>query len=459
MIKQSIIIIAFILIFPFSASCQRWQGLGTGLSDPARCFFTDTTTNTLYVGGGFVTSGGITTWGIATWNGLVWDSVGPSALGMTYCWPISAIIKYKGELYAGGGSTGPIGTRGGIEKWNGINWELVGGGINGGVCDLYIYNNELYICGIFDSIGNIAANGLAKWDGNTWSDVHSFPNYDSPNLNFIYSMAIYNGELYVAGSINHAMKSIVKWDGTSWQIVGGGFDSGFAAVASLVVYKNKLYAAGSFSKADSPNTPGNYIAAWDGNSWSDVGGGVLGVSGYTGQISNMIIKDDNLYVVGMFSYAGGVPAKYIAKWDGTNWCGLGSVFDNGVGCLGVYQDMLYIGGGFIKLDGDTLNRIAKWTGGSYVDTCGNSTGLHEFNNNANVFAIYPNPAVDKITIENISITKNQTISIYDIQGQLLLQQQMQEAKTIINIVTFAKGLYFLKVENENGIAVKKFVKE
>ncbi|MGD0709968.1 MAG: T9SS type A sorting domain-containing protein [Bacteroidales bacterium] len=73
--------------------------------------------------------------------------------------------------------------------------------------------------------------------------------------------------------------------------------------------------------------------------------------------------------------------------------------------------------------------------------------------------VYPNPATNNITIENTSFTKGQTISVYDIQGQLLLQQPMLQVKTNINIAAFAKGIYFIKVENEKNIAVRKIVKE
>jgi PKD repeat protein/predicted secreted protein len=84
-------------------------------------------------------------------------------------------------------------------------------------------------------------------------------------------------------------------------------------------------------------------------------------------------------------------------------------------------------------------------------------GINEFY--MDNFAVYPNPAIDNITIGSSFFTKNQTISVYDIQGQLLLRQPMLTAKTNINIADFSKGLYFLKVENGIGIVVKKFVKE
>ena len=75
--------------------------------------------------------------------------------------------------------------------------------------------------------------------------------------------------------------------------------------------------------------------------------------------------------------------------------------------------------------------------------------------------IYPNPANDNITIENTSLNniKDAMISIYNIQGQLLIQQPMSQAKTNIDIAGLARGMYFVEVNTENGVAVKKFLKE
>jgi hypothetical protein len=87
-----------------------------------------------------------------------------------------------------------------------------------------------------------------------------------------------------------------------------------------------------------------------------------------------------------------------------------------------------------------------------------NTAIQELKLN-NSITLYPNPASDNITVEIASLAKTQTISIYNIQGQLLIQQPMMQAKTNIDISAFSKGLYFLKVENEKSIAVKKFVKE
>lgn len=84
-------------------------------------------------------------------------------------------------------------------------------------------------------------------------------------------------------------------------------------------------------------------------------------------------------------------------------------------------------------------------------------GIIEFLSNTG-FSISPNPSNNIITIETTDITK-QTISIYNMQGQLLIQQPMPQAKTVIDISSLEKGLYVFKLSNANGIAVKKFIKE
>ena len=45
------------------------------------------------------------------------------------------------------------------------------------------------------------------------------------------------------------------------------------------------------------------------------------------------------------------------------------------------------------------------------------------------------------------------------EGKLLLKQILYEAKTDINISHLADGIYFMKLLGEEGVVVKKFVKE
>ncbi|MFA4852967.1 MAG: LamG-like jellyroll fold domain-containing protein [Bacteroidales bacterium] len=89
----------------------------------------------------------------------------------------------------------------------------------------------------------------------------------------------------------------------------------------------------------------------------------------------------------------------------------------------------------------------------------NVSGIYNYMDNIIGVSVYPNPANDNITIENPDIIKDAMISIYNIQGQLLLQQTLRQTKTKIDISKIAKGLYILKIGSQEGIAVKRFVKE
>jgi len=87
------------------------------------------------------------------------------------------------------------------------------------------------------------------------------------------------------------------------------------------------------------------------------------------------------------------------------------------------------------------------------------TGIADKSSDDN-FILYPNPANHNITIENTSANNNEgLIFIFNLQGQLLMQQPMSQLKTDIDISGFANGMYFVKVKTDNVIKVKRFVKE
>jgi hypothetical protein len=85
-------------------------------------------------------------------------------------------------------------------------------------------------------------------------------------------------------------------------------------------------------------------------------------------------------------------------------------------------------------------------------------GLEEISKKESI-NIYPNPANNRVTIEIPLQTEDAIISIYNITGQLLLKQSLQQSQTEISISSLAKGIYIIKVSSADGIAVKKFIKE
>jgi hypothetical protein len=89
-----------------------------------------------------------------------------------------------------------------------------------------------------------------------------------------------------------------------------------------------------------------------------------------------------------------------------------------------------------------------------------SAGIGE-DNLSSIVSVSPCPANEYITIDfNClnNITEN-LILIYDLNGRMLLQQSIENAKTKIDISSLSKGIYFVKVCNKDGATVKKFIKE
>jgi hypothetical protein len=123
-------------------------------------------------------------------------------------------------------------------------------------------------------------------------------------------------------------------------------------VTALAVSGSNVYAGGYFTIAG--GNPANYIAKWDGGSWSALGAGMS-----NSQPLALVASGSDLYAGGYFNGAGGNPANYIAKWNGTSWTALGSGMDNYVRGLAVLGADLYAGGDFTAAGGKVSAYIAR----------------------------------------------------------------------------------------------------
>lgn len=87
--------------------------------------------------------------------------------------------------------------------------------------------------------------------------------------------------------------------------------------------------------------------------------------------------------------------------------------------------------------------------------------MEEYVSNAPVFAHYPNPAMDQLTIELFD-GGNSTITISDLQGKTLMIKNENAGpgeKINMDINSLTPGFYFIKLQSENGFATSKFVIE
>ncbi len=276
-------------------------------------------------------------------------------------------------LYVGGNLTmagGAAASR--IARWDGTVWSALGTGLNTSVLSLGVFDDgsgpALYAGGLFSMAGNIAVNRVARWSGSAWAPLGA--GITGSFFASVRTMEVFDdgagAALYVGGEFPVAgtmpANNIARWGGTAWSLLGGFIPGTNATVWDLEVFDDgsgsALYAAGNFTMAG--GAPANYVARWDGTAWSPVGAG-LGNG-----VRALAVFDDG---TGPALFAGG-ELGVLAKWDGSIWTSLsGGVPTGTVSTLNVFDDgsgpCLYVGGDFTSIGALSVNGIAKWDGSTW----------------------------------------------------------------------------------------------
>ncbi|WP_298222658.1 T9SS type A sorting domain-containing protein [Flavobacterium sp.] len=71
--------------------------------------------------------------------------------------------------------------------------------------------------------------------------------------------------------------------------------------------------------------------------------------------------------------------------------------------------------------------------------------------------VAPNPASNQVIVKADSNIKS--IQLYDIQGRIITASLVSETQSKLDISSFAKGTYFVKITTEKGITVQKLLKD
>ncbi len=92
-------------------------------------------------------------------------------------------------------------------------------------------------------------------------------------------------------------------------------------------------------------------------------------------------------------------------------------------------------------------------------------GIPEIPNN-DLISVYPNPATNNLTIQT---TRQATIEILNIEGQIIKRIETKEGKTnvdhvgwssyVVDVSGFSKGIYMIRAQTDKGLWMGKFVKE
>lgn len=321
-------------------SNENWDSLGPGIDRCSQCgnfpqkiWTINRYDSCIYIGGAFEAAGNVWTPAFARWNGSAWDSVPGGKIPLYNA--VDDIVVDNNEMYISGtfDSVGNISAHH-VAKWNGTTWTAIGPNYNFGwtasgsfITSMIFYHSNLYVAGIFDDAqGNVCR--LAKWDGQNWQ---FFTNEIQGGLATIFDMEIYNDELYVGGLFymadGCAGTGIMVWNDTIWKNVSGGSievtSNPNPEVHDMTVHNGILYCVGNFQRVGGVDA--NYLASWDGVSWC----GYNTVYG-SGSIGTIEFYHDTMYVGGSFLELDGDSANYIARWvgSGSDTCGnTTAVFD------------------------------------------------------------------------------------------------------------------------------------
>jgi hypothetical protein len=83
-------------------------------------------------------------------------------------------------------------------------------------------------------------------------------------------------------------------------------------------------------------------------------------------------------------------------------------------------------------------------------------GVNNFELNSKI-KIYPNPATNKVTIDFQDLD-NTNVEVSDSNGRVLFTQKLNNNSNTINIDNLSSGIYFFKVNSNQGIKTSKVVK-
>jgi hypothetical protein len=463
---------------------QYWKAIGRGVAPglTVGILYGDPVFDRLLAGGNFtfIFNEEDTVLGAsqASWNGERWDSLAHrvQAGNNSTSQPTSWFYRFQGDLYCAGAfafSIAPGEVNSAFARLNEDTerWEALEclNPMFGGMQYLVPPSNDthLYVTGQRGSICGYPESCVFLYDGEEFHEWEPFQQIPYHNGNMVGLMFDFQGMTYMSGSFRDPYSdefvALMRYNGTEWEYVPGW--NANQTIKCFNIHNDMLYIGGTFRQ--SQGAPGNYIAMYDGETWSDMGGGLAFPNNpNTGVVWDMGWFQDELWVSGHFLMAGGGPTNSIAKWNGQQWCGLPGDFllPNGfqvssISGIGVWRDSLYVCGSFMTIDGDTIRNVAQWMGGDYSTNCSDPIGVGvEELASVPQLRVSPNPARTHISLEGHGMERY-SVEITDVLGKRILYREVHRGPLDIQRLPPGSFHVTLTEHESRKKVVARFVKE
>lgn len=353
----------------------------------------------LVAAGDFSSAGGQAAASVARWDGAQW-----APMGSGFSSTVHSLNWFQGSLHAFGQfQLAWPNTVWRAARWNGSSWQSLGPdrGLQrpsnfefAEAQASIVFGDSLVVGGAFTRAGDRSVGLIAAWDGTDWHPLGAgFDTLASvagtcqwPFTPSVFALAEYRGDLIAGGSFKltasgDTVQCIARWDGTSWQPMGGmggglgtsSHSCGAPWVYALTVWNGDLIAGGAFETAD--GVPAVRIARWDGTSWHPMGSGWSTPWG-SAVWALAVTQDNALVAAGWAQQPGSNPTLWnkwqITQWNGTEWEQIGpdltSPSSPSIYTLFPWGSDLAVGGLFLgSTAGDTMNYITILRCNSSVD--------------------------------------------------------------------------------------------
>ncbi len=471
----------------FNTTTNTWGALGSGTNISVIGVRALAAGSEVYVGGDFFSAGGLSANYVARFNPATntWSAMAGRGNGVRGDSnpTVNAIAVTGSDVYVGGRFT----QAGGVSannvarfNTNTNTWSALGSGSSNGVSGDYVnalavMGNEVYVGGYFFNAGGVSANRVARFNTNTntWSALGSGSS-NGVNSNGVYAFAVIGSEVFVGGDFTQAGGVSANYvarfntNTNTWSALGSGSSNGVSGfsnsrVYALAVMGSELYVGGGFTFAGGMSA--NYVARFNTstNTWSSLGSGSN--NGMNNEVYALAVMGSEVFVGGYFGRAGGVSANGMARFNpNTNtWSALeGSAngVNDRVNALAVIgSGVLYVGGRFTQAGGLSSTYIARWSSGTTsVEHIGDdvpTTYLLSQN--------YPNPFNPSTTISfSIPTSEFVTLKVYDVLGRevaTLVNEHVRAGSYSYNFDArnLTSGVYLYKLQAGKYSETKKMV--
>jgi photosystem II stability/assembly factor-like uncharacterized protein len=291
----------------------------------------------------------------------------------------------------------------------GDNWVKL---TDGNFMDIDIQGPLIYTCG--------SSVSYSSDNGQTWI----CPNFLSPEMDIIRSLAIIGKRIYAAGWEGIYLS---EDKGKTWIPKNNGLqvDSDIRVIMSV----DSIIFSGSWWK-------GIYKSTDWGNTWETINNGI---PSYNRDVQALANYGNTLFA----GFSGG--QIFMSSDFGNNWININDGMNNNIATSFAFdKNSIYVG---------------TWGGGVWKRPLSDIIGIEENESfNKNTLRIYPNPASDYIRI-SFSTPTSGKIEVISQLGQVLKNNNfVKSLEYTINLTGLTNDIYLIKVVSQGQVIVNKVIK-